>query len=207
MIRHHDLPAETSLLVVEDDAIVRSWVRECLEGSEFRIVGEASGSREAIELVRRRRPRLLLVDYRLPDELGTVLVRRLRENGLDAPVLLVTANAEEGLNERASEAGAQGPTLKSANRDALLAAIRAVAAGERAFDPAHPRRVSARAALTPRERDVLRLIADGSTNREVAQKLGVGDETVKTLVSRTLRKLGARRRAEAVSTAQRLGLL
>src|SRR5207247_8608316 len=96
--------------------------------SEFRIVGEASGSREATELVRRRRPRLLLVDYRLPDELGTVLVRRLRENGLDAPVLLVTANAEEGLNERASEAGAQGTTLKSANRDALLAAIRAVAA-------------------------------------------------------------------------------
>ena len=196
-----------TLLVVEDDAIVRSWLRGCLEGSKFRIVGEAAGAREAIELARRRRPRLLLVDYRLPDGLGTALVRRLRENGLDAPVLLVTANAEEGLNELAWEAGVQGTTLKSASAAGLLEAIRAVAAGGRAFDPAHPRRRAGRAALTPRERDVLRLVAAGATNHEVAEKLGVGHETVKTLVSRTLRKLGARRRAEAVSTAQKLGLL
>ena len=196
-----------SLLLVEDDAIVRSWVRRSLEGSEFRIVAEAARGDLAVELARRWPPGLLLVDYRLPDAPGTTLVRRLREEGLDAPVLLMTANAERGLNELAREAGAQGTTIKSASRPDLLAALRAVAAGEQHFDAVHPPRTPGRAALTPRERTVLRLIAEGSTNREVADTLGIGVETVKTLVSRALMKLGARRRAEAVSTAQSLGLL
>jgi DNA-binding NarL/FixJ family response regulator len=199
--------ARTSLLLVEEDAIVRSWIRESLEGSEFWIAAEATGGDLALELARRWPPRLVLVDYRLPDAPGTTLVRRLRAEGVDAPVLMITTNAERGLNELAHQAGAQGTALKSADRAGLLAALRAVAAGEHHFDALHPQRTPGRAALTPRERAVIRLIADGYTNQGVAERLGVGRETVKTHVSRTLMKLGARTRAQAVSTAQSRGLL
>jgi DNA-binding NarL/FixJ family response regulator len=196
-----------SLLVVEDDAIVRSWVRLALEGSEFAIVAEASGADEAYELARRRRPDLALVDYRLPGTLGTELVRRLRREGRDTPVVIMTANAEQGLNELARESGAQGSALKSPNPEELLETLRAVRRGLPAFDTRHPRRPAGRAPLSPREREVLRMVAAGATNREIAAALNLGDETVKTLLGRAFAKLGVRRRAEAVSIAHERGLL
>jgi DNA-binding NarL/FixJ family response regulator len=198
---------ETSVLLVEDDSMVRSWVRLALQGSEFRVAGEASTASEALDLASRRNPDLLLVDYRLPDMLGTELVRMLRRAGVDAPVVLMTANPERGFNEAAREAGAQGTTLKSGSPDELLDALRALAAGKSSFDARHPERPAGRAALSPREREVVRLVAGGATNREVAEALNVGPETVKTLLARTYAKLGVRRRAEAVAEAQRQGLL
>jgi len=198
---------EVTVLLVEDDSMVRGWVRLALEGSEFRLAGEASTAAEALELARRRRPDLMLVDYRLPDRAGTEHVRDLRQQGIDIPAVLMTANAERGLNEAAREAGAQGSVLKSGKIDELLGALRSVLAGEPAFDPRHPRRPPGRAALSPREREILRLVAGGATNREIASKLEVGDETVKTLLARTFAKLGVRRRAEAVSAAYSRGLL
>jgi len=119
----------------------------------------------------------------------------------------MTANEERGFNEAAREAGAQGSVLKTGRIEELAKALRSVLDGERSFDGRHPQRERDRGALSPREREVLRLIAAGSTNKEVAQALGVGDETVKTLLSRTFAKLGVRRRAEAVSEAHRRGLL
>ena len=196
-----------SVLLVEDDSMVRGWVRLALRDSEFRLAGEASTAAEALELVRRRRPDLVLVDYRLPDRVGTEYVRDLRREGIDIPAVLMTANAERGFNEAVRDSGAQGSVLKSGKIDELLAALHAVLAGEPAFDPRHPRRPPGRAALSPREREVLRLVADGATNREIAAALGVGDETVKTLLARTFAKLGVRRRAEAVSAAYSRGLL
>lgn len=198
---------QLSVLVVEDDAIVRAWVRLALEGSEFRIAGEASTAAEAKALVRRRRPRLLLIDYRLPDRNGTDLLRDLRDDGLTAPALLMTAGAEQGLNEAAREAGAQGSVVKSGRGDELLATLRHVLGGGRPFDPRHPRRAPGHAPLTRREREVLRLVAEGATNAQVADSLSVGEETVKTLLGRTFLKLGVRRRAEAVAVAQKAGLL
>jgi DNA-binding NarL/FixJ family response regulator len=198
---------EVTVLLVEDDSMVRGWVRLALEGSEFRLAGEASTAAEALELARRRRPDLMLVDYRLPDRAGTEHVRDLRQQGIDIPAVLMTANAERGLNEAAREAGAQGSVLKSGRIDELLGALRSVLAGEPAFDLRHPRRPPGRAALSPREREILRLVAGGATNREIASKLEVGDETVKTLLARTFAKLGVRRRAEAVSAAYSRGLL
>ena len=94
------------MLVVEDDAIVRTWLRLALADSEFELAGEAGSAAEAVELIARRRPALLLVDYRLPDGVGTELVRQLRRSGLVAHAVVVTANAERGLNETAREAGA-----------------------------------------------------------------------------------------------------
>lgn len=195
------------MLVVEDDAMVRDWIRLALAGSEFRVVGIAASSAEAVELVQRRRPDVLLTDQRLPDKVGSELLRDLRQQGLRIPALLMTANAERGFNETARDAGAQGTVLKSGHADELLEGLRTVAAGGSAFDPRHPKRPAGKAALSPREREVLRLVAAGSTNKEIAASLGVGDETVKTLLSRVFAKLGVRRRAEAVSEAHSQGLL
>jgi DNA-binding NarL/FixJ family response regulator len=198
---------EVSVVVVEDDSMVRGWIRLCLEQTEFRLLGEAESAEQAAELVEKRRPELLLVDYRLPDGVGTQLVRDLRRGGLTAPAVLMTANLERGLTEIAREAGAQGTVLKSGSIEELLRALRTVAAGGESFDVRHPRRRGGEAALSPRERDVLRLVAAGATNREIAAELGVSAETVKTLLARTCAKLGVRRRAEAVSAAHNLGLL
>jgi DNA-binding NarL/FixJ family response regulator len=196
-----------SVLVVDDDAMARSWVELALEGSEFRVAGSAETAATAETLAERRRSDLLLVDYRLPDRMGTELARRLRTRGVTTPLVLMTALAERGFNELAREVGAQGTVLKTGRQDELLQALRAVTDGGTWFDARYPRRERGQAALSPREREVLRLIATGATNPEIAAVLDVTSETVKTLVARTLSKLGARRRAEAVAAAHELGLL
>jgi DNA-binding NarL/FixJ family response regulator len=199
--------AELGVLLIEDDSMVRGWVRLAFADSEFRLAGEAASAAEALDLAARRRPDVLLVDYRLPDALGTQLVRDLRDAGIRAPAVLMTANPERGFNEAAREGGAQGTTLKSGSPGELLGALRSVLRGDEAFDGRHPPRPPGRAALSPREREVVRLVAGGATNREVAKALDVGEETVKTLLARTYAKLGVRRRAEAVAEAQKQGLL
>lgn len=186
---------------------MRAWVRLSLEQSEFRVAGEASSTAEALELVGRRAPDLLLVDYRLSDGVGVELVKQLRRSGVQTPALLMTANSEEGLNEAARDAGVQGTVLKTGKPEELLDALRAVAAGSGGFDGRHPRRPRGVRALSPREREVLRLVAAGETNRAIAEQLGVSDQTVKTLLSRVFGKLDVRKRAEAVAAAHRQGLL
>jgi DNA-binding NarL/FixJ family response regulator len=207
-VSQFDAPSpESGVLLVDDDSMVRGWVRLALEGTPFHVVGEASSREEAIELARRRGPDVLLIDYRLGDATGTELLRELRLAGIAAPAVLMTANSEEGFNESVRDAGGQGTVLKTGSVEELLAALRLVAGGAPSFDGRHPRRAPGRAALSPREREVLRLVAAGSTNREIAEALEISDETVKTLVARTFAKLGVRKRAEAVSEAHRLGLL
>lgn len=195
-----------SLLVVDDDAIVRAWVRGALAGSEFRVAGEATLAVDAVSLVERRRPELLLVDQILPDWTGTELVRELRRRGIETPALLMTAAPREGLNEEAAAAGIQGTVLKSSEPDLLLEALRRVGSGAVAPRAAHPR-LQRPVTLSPREQQILRLVARGATNVEVADVLGIGRETVKTMLYRAFEKLGVRRRSEAVAEAQRLGLL
>lgn len=195
------------VVLVDDDAIVRQWVRMALTGTEFRLVGEASDADEAERLIARRCPDLLLVDQRLPERTGAQLVRDLHARGDATPALLITARPERGFNETAREATAQGTALKTGRADELTAAMRTVAGGGRSYDPRHPRRDPGRAALSPREREVIRLVAEGATNRQIAAALAISDETVKTLVARTFGKLGVNRRAEAVSVAHEEGLL
>jgi two-component system NarL family response regulator len=195
------------VLVIEDDAIVRDWVRLALEGSEFRVAGEASAAAEALTLVERRRIDIVLVDQNLPDQLGTEVVRQMRRDGSQAPAVLMTASVQRGLNETAREAGVQASVLKSSDPERLLGALRSAMQGEELFDAAHPRRREGEAPLAPRERDVIRLVASGNTNKEIAAQLGIGDETVKTLLERTYAKLGVRRRAEAVLEAKRRGIV
>jgi DNA-binding NarL/FixJ family response regulator len=193
--------------LVDDDAIVRAWVRLSLRDSEFRVVGEAGDGKGALELLERRRPALLVLDYALPDLAATELVRKLRFEGWTTPVLVITAAPRPGLNEAVLESGAQGVVVKRGSPDDLLRALRLVAAGQPVLDSEHPRRPPGEAALSPREREVLRLAAAGSTNKEIAEELGLGRETVKTLLSRTFAKLGARNRTEAVTIARERGVL
>jgi DNA-binding NarL/FixJ family response regulator len=196
-----------SVGLVDDDAIVRIWVRQSLEGTEFRVAGEARTGAEALTLIERRRPALLLLDYRLPDGNATDLVRTIRRSGSQIPILIITATPSEGLNETALEAGAQGVILKRGDPDDLLRSLRAVASGVRVLDPDNPRRPPGTASLSPRERELLRLVGDGATNREIAERLGIGRETVKTMLSRAFAKLGARNRIEAVAAARERGML
>jgi two-component system, NarL family, response regulator DesR len=193
--------------LVDDDAIVRAWVRLALRDSEFRIVGEAGTAAAAGDLLARRRPALLLLDYALPDLPATELVRKLRREGSSTPVLVITASPRPGLNEAVLEAGAQGVVIKRGDPDLLLRALRQVASGQPVIDAEHPRRPAGQASLSPREREVLRLAAGGSTNKEIATRLGLGSETVKTLLSRAFAKLGARNRMEAVTAARERGVL
>ena len=199
--------ATVAVAVVDDDAIVRDWIRQALGGTEFRIVGEGGTAEEARVLVERRRPSLLIVDYKLPDQRATELVRALRKDGLRIPVLVMTATASPGLNELALESGAAGVVLKRSDRAALLRALRDVAGGVAVVDPEHPRLSRRAERLTPREREVLALAAAGARNREIGARLGLGSETVKTLLSRAFLKLGARNRTEAASLARERGLL
>jgi DNA-binding NarL/FixJ family response regulator len=194
-------------LIVDDDAIVRHWVRASLEDSEFNVAGEAATPDEALRLIDRRSFDVILVDYRLPGRSGLELIRELRAGGNHTPAVLITAAAETGLNERAREAGAQGAAMKSSSGADLITALRAAATGVPRFSPAHPERPQGQRPLAPRERDVLRLVAAGRTNPEIAAELGLSTETVKTLLERINDKLGARRRAEAVAIAERRGLL
>jgi DNA-binding NarL/FixJ family response regulator len=196
---------DIGVLLIDDDEMVRSWVRLALERTEFRIVGEAKSGAEAVPLAAARRPDVLLVDFRLPDGLGTELVRRFRREGVSAPALLMTAGRSPGLNEAVRDAGGQGGILKSGAVSELVDALRAVAS--RRARRGHATSGGGRSLLSPRERQVLRLVARGRTNREIAADLGVGPETVKTLLARAFAKLGAHRRAEAVATAQAKGLL
>jgi DNA-binding NarL/FixJ family response regulator len=201
------LAGDRTVLLVEDDEMARSWVRLALERSEFRLVGEAASAGEGAELAERRKPALLLVDQRLPDGTGTELVRALRRRGIAAPAVVMTANRAPGFNELVRDVGAQGSVLKSGSVTELLNALRTVAEGRRVVDTRHPARSPERAALSPREREVLVLVARGLTNRQIAERLDIGSETVKTLIARAFAKLGVRRRAEAVAAAHDRGLL
>ena len=195
------------MLVVEDDAIVRAWVRLVLKGSEFSVGGEAPTTAAALDLIARRRGDVLLVDQRLPDRFGTELIRQLRQGGNRTPAVLIAARAETGLNEAAREAGAQGSVLKRGSAEELLETLRRVVRGDEAFDPRHPRRPPQHGALSPREREVVLLLTTGATNREISEQLGIGTESVKTLLARSYTKLGVSRRAEAIAAAHELGMV
>ena len=190
------------VLVVGGESSLRGWVKLALRESEFRIVGEAASATETAPLATELEPDLLLIDAT-----GVTVVSEVRAHGVSVPALLMTASPERGFNENAREAGAQGTVLSTGSIAELLASLRAVSRGEPSFDARHPRRPSGQSSLSGREREVLRLVAEGNTNREIASELGISDQTVKTLVARSSAKLGVRRRGDAVAAARGLGLL
>jgi DNA-binding NarL/FixJ family response regulator len=214
------------VLVVDDEELVRTGLRLILDAEpDLTVVGTASDGRQAVTEVRRLCPDVVLMDIRMPGLDGLAATRRILSEP-DVPpckvVVLTTFDVDEHVYE-ALRAGASGFLLKDVPADQLAHAIRVAAAGEALLAPSVTRRliaaftapsapVAVAAAppglgdLTPREVDVLALLAEGLSNAEIAARLFVGDATVKTHVARILTKLGVRDRVQAVIVAFRAGL-
>lgn len=172
------------------------------------VIGRASDGIDAIDLVRTQQPDVILLDVQMPRMDGIEALRKIRSENPQARVIVLTTYRNEDYVFPSLQAGASGYLLKDATREELAGAIRAVAAGQSLLDPewVHAK-ASELPALTARERDVLRLMADGRNNAEIATRLFVSENTVKTHVSNILLKLGCRDRAAAVLTAWRRHLL
>ena len=202
------------VLIVDDHPVVRDGLRGMLAGqAEFEIVGEAATGAEAVALVARERPDVVLMDLRMPEMGGVEAIRRLRETAPSVRVLVLTTYDTDSDVLPAIEAGAIGYLLKDAPRDELIRAVRAAFKGESVLSPAVARRLMGQVrrpppeALSQRELKVLQLIADGATNREAAARLFVSQATIKTHLLHIYDKLGVRDRAAAVGEAYRRGLL
>lgn len=210
------------VLLVDDEPLIRSGLRAIIDAEpDLAVVGEADDGAGVAALVRRLRPDVVLIDVRMPVVDGIEATRRLLANVDDPPrVVVLTTFENDDYVLDALDAGAAGFLLKRARPDEVVRALRLVAAGDSLLFPATIRRLVARsqssgavpdglsaAGLTDREAEVLRLIAEGLSNPEIAARLTVGVETVKTHVARVLAKLDARDRTQAAIRAYRSGFV
>lgn len=200
------------LLIVDDHPVVRDGLVSILHEGEpdLEVIGEAGDGKEAVVAWRNLRPTVTIMDLQLPGQSGVEAILAIRREDPDARVLVLTTFDGDADIQRALEAGARGYLLKSERRATLIEAVRAVAAGRRYLPPATAARLvdameSER--LTPRELDVLKLLAEGQRNREIADVLGLAEPTVKIHVNNLLRKLQAKDRTEAAVIALRRGLI
>ena len=209
------------VVLVDDHAVVRQGLARLVDGSgDMEVVGTASDGGEAIEVVRGCRPDVVLMDLQMPGTDGVAATRALAEQAPDVQVLVLTSFSDEERIVAALDAGAVGYLLKDAEADDVLDGIRAVSRGE---SPIHPRAARALlgarragrrgdaetdlvAALTPREREVLGLVAAGLANKQIARRLGITDRTVKAHLTSVFARLGVEDRTQAALWAQRHGL-
>ena len=213
------------VLIADDQALVRAGFRMILEAEEdMEVVGEAADGREAVEETRRLRPDVVLMDVRMPDVDGIEATRRLLgEDGAEAKIVMLTTFDMDEYVYDALRAGASGFLLKDVPPEQLVDGIRAVASGDALLAPSVTRRVieefvrrppdSVRTAppelaeLTARELEVLKLVARGLANAEIAKELFISETTVKTHVAHVLMKLKLRDRVQAVVFAYESGLV
>jgi DNA-binding NarL/FixJ family response regulator len=209
-----------SVLLADDQELVRDGLRTIIDTQEdMEVVAEAGDGRETVRLARLRRPDVVVMDVRMPELDGIEATRQLARSDGPRVLVLTTFDLDEYVYE-AMRAGATGFALKSAPRHQLLAAIRAAADGDVLLAPAVTRRLIERFVTTPgadppaalarlsaREHEVLRLVARGMSNAELAEELHVAETTVKTHVSAVLAKLGLRDRVQAVVYAYEHGLV
>ncbi|MEX2211186.1 MAG: response regulator transcription factor [Gaiellaceae bacterium] len=198
---------EITCLIVDDHEVVREGLRLSLSRSpHIRVIGEAADGATAVALTQRRRPDVVIMDVRMPGMDGLEATRQIIEAMPDAAVLMFTAYSERSLLSRSLESGAKGYILKEAPHATLLRAIEKVAAGEPYVDPALMPALLTKERedmLTGREREILQLLADGMSNADVAGKLFISQETVKSHVRHILSKLEADTRTHAVAIALR----
>jgi DNA-binding NarL/FixJ family response regulator len=208
--------------VVDDQPLIRSALRALLDDAEgIDVVAEADDGYGAVDVARRERPDVMVMDVRMPGIDGLEATRRIRAEHPDVQVIVLTTYDLDDYVFRAIRAGAAGFFLKDGDADELIRGVHAVHSGDALMDPAalrtlldefaaaprpDPEASATVARLTDRERDVLRLLAQGLANAEIAETLVVSIGTVKTHVSSLLAKLGARDRTQAVVTAYRSGL-
>jgi DNA-binding NarL/FixJ family response regulator len=199
---------EITCLIVDDHEVVREGLRLALSRSpKIRVIGEAADGEGAVSLAERRRPDVVIMDIRMPGMDGLEATKIITEKDPTAKVLIFTAYSERMLLSRGLESGAKGYILKEAPHETLLRAIEKVANGDGFVDPAlMPAFLNGREReemLTAREREILRLLADGMSNSDVAGKLFISQETVKSHVRHILTKLEADTRTHAVAIALR----
>jgi DNA-binding NarL/FixJ family response regulator len=210
------------VLIADDQAMVRSGLRMILESApDLEVVAEAGDGAEAVRISRRERPDVVLMDVRMPEMDGLEATRRITADQSDVKVMMLTTFDIDDYVYEALRAGASGFLLKDAPADDLIAAVRVVAAGDALLAPRITRRLIAEFAkrpeattaaeglgdLTEREVEVLRLVARGMSNAEIAADLFVSETTVKTHVSHILTKLRLRDRVQAVVAAYESGLV
>lgn len=203
------------IVVVDDHPVVREGLVASLEDDpEFQVVGAAGSAEEALPMVASQRPDVVLLDLELPGVNGLTAIPRLTAAHPESRILILTAYDTDERVLGAIRAGAKGYLLKGASLEEIARAIRAVYAGESYLEPRVATKVLAEfgpgkrpAALSQREREVLRLVAAGHANKQIAQALGITERTVKFHVTSILNKLGAENRAQAVALAARRGLL
>jgi len=215
--------APLRVLIVDDDNLMRAGLRAVLSSDAgVDVVGEAADGREAIERARRLTPDVVLMDVRMPNLDGIAATRAIVEAAPRSRILIVTTFEDDDYVFGALSAGASGFLLKRTQPEQLIEAIHTVAAGESLLSPSVTRTVINRMArqpqpdasaarrlqgLTPRERDVLEVLARGLSNAEIAETLVVEESTVKTHVKRILSKLDLRDRVQAVILAYETGLV
>jgi DNA-binding NarL/FixJ family response regulator len=205
----------TRVVIVDDHAVVRRGLRAFLElQPDIEVVGEAADGATAEQTALEARPDLVLMDLVLPGSDSIATIRRLRAAHPGMAVLVLTSYLDDVHVFAALEAGAAGYLLKDVQPDELVQAIRQVRRGEPALHPKvasrlvqHTAQPSSFADFTRRERDVLRLLAEGFANKEIARRLSLSEKTVKTHVSNILQKLGVSDRTQAALLAVRRGLV
>jgi DNA-binding NarL/FixJ family response regulator len=203
------------VLVADDHPIVLDGVTLAFQNApSMQVAGYARTGRETIDAVRSLRPDVVLLDLRLPDMLAPEVIAQLRAHHPALKIILFTAYPDHAALNAAMAAGGHGTLVKDTERADLVDAVRRVAAGERVVDADVGRdglvlvnRKLREHGLTRREYDILRHVAMGETNPEIAVALGLTRNTVKTYLQRTLEKLGARNRVEALARANQLGIL
>jgi len=203
---------EITCLIVDDHEVVREGLRLSLSRApHIRVIGEASDGEQAIGLVERRRPDVVVMDVRMPGMDGLEATKQITEKVPETAVLIFTAFSERSLLARGLDSGAKGYILKEAPHETLLRAVERVARGEGYVDPAlMPAFLAGKdqaEMLTAREREILQLLADGMSNADVASKLFISQETVKSHVRHILTKLEADTRTQAVAIALRESII
>lgn len=205
------------VLIADDHEILREGLRLLLStAADVEVAGVARCGEDAVRRAAELRPDVVLMDLMMPDMDGIEALRRMRAAGVESPVLILTTYVDDERVEEAVEAGALGYLLKDLERPALLEAVRGAVQGRPALAPEAQSRLMRRVAspparspldgLTPRERDVLRLLAAGRSNKAIAAELGLTIGTVKGYVSTVLAKLGVSSRTQAALYAAEHGL-
>jgi two-component system response regulator DevR len=209
-------PAPIRIFLVDDHELIRRGLRAFLEGEpDMEVVDEAASARDAVGKVPIVKPDLVVLDIRLPDGNGVEVCRELRARCPEAKVIMLTSFADDTALMDSIMAGASGYILKATKQGELLEALRKVAAGQSLIDPAITASVfrrlrrqaessNALEALTPQERRILDLIAEGLTNREIAERIHLAERTVKNYVSHILAKLGMKHRTQVALYASKL---
>jgi two-component system, NarL family, response regulator NreC len=210
----------TRVLIADDHAIVRAGLRALLlEDAEFELVGEAAGGYEAIELVEKKQPDVLVLDLSMPDLDGISVTRSLKLRFPDLRILILTLHEDEALLREAIKAGAAGYILKRAAESELLTAIKVILRGDLYVDPSMVRTLfsesrqspatpaTSEETLTPREIEILKLIVEGYTNRQIGEHLNISIRTVEGHRANISDKLGLHSRLELVRYAREHGML